>query len=91
MRRTEAINSMYDELAKAEAKFPEWPRDPIHAAAIVSEEAGELTQAALQTAYEDGDPEKMKKEAIQTAAMALRFLIHYEYYAPAKSLQVRGK
>ena len=67
-------NVIHREVEKAERKFPWWPDDPIHAAAIVVEEAGELQQAALQFCYEDGTLEKMEKEALHTAAMAHRFL-----------------
>lgn len=69
------ISDVLDELHKAVTKHPSWPRhDAIHAAAIVQEEAGELIRAALQFHYEDGSPDEIHKEAIQTAAMGLRFL-----------------
>jgi hypothetical protein len=64
------------ELRAAIIKFPTFPIDPIHAAAIVVEEAGELQQAALQLTYEDGDWSALRKEYQHTAAMALRFLLH---------------
>ncbi|MGW8257953.1 MAG: hypothetical protein ACWGMZ_10745, partial [Thermoguttaceae bacterium] len=63
-----------DELKRAKAKWPGWPTDPVHAAAIVAEEAGELVQAALQCTYEGSHSQKMVDEAIQVAAMAIRFL-----------------
>lgn len=63
-----------DELAKAQAKHPQWPDDIIHAAAIVNEEAGELTRAALQFTYQEGRIEEVQKEAIQTAVTAIRLL-----------------
>lgn len=69
------------ELAKAKYKFPEWPTDPIHAAAIVAEESGELTRAALQFTYEGAPRVAMFNEALQTAAMAIRFLENYHEYA----------
>jgi NTP pyrophosphatase (non-canonical NTP hydrolase) len=76
MTKYEAIELMISELRKAEEKFPGWPVDPVHGAAIVAEEAGELTQAALDLYYGRGDREKMRKEAAQTAAMGLRFLFN---------------
>lgn len=63
-----------DELAKAQEKHPQWPDDIIHAAAIVNEEAGELTRAALQFTYQEGRIEEVQKEAIQTAVTAIRLL-----------------
>ena len=70
------IASILAELERAEAKFPKWPTDWIHAAAIVAEEAGELTRASLKLTYEDRTLSfhDLETEAIQTAAMAIRFL-----------------
>lgn len=70
------------ELRKAKKKFPNWPDHPAAQAGIVSEESGELMKAALLWKYERGktddhqmkQKEEMKLEAIQTAAMAIRFL-----------------
>lgn len=74
------------EVQKAEDKHPSWPvkknRHPdavfyddfVYAAAIVSEESGELLRAAIQYQYEGAQPHEMLKEAKQTGAMALRFL-----------------
>lgn len=76
------MNEVIAELDRAFVKFPTWPSDPIHAAQVVAEEAGELGKAALQACYE---PEKatrqnMCDEAIQTAAMAIRFLMSVHTY-----------
>lgn len=70
------------EIERATSKFPTWPTDPLHALAVLGEEFGELTKATLQTAYE---PHKVKwdelrSEAVQTAAMALRFLTSLDRY-----------
>ncbi len=62
------------EMERARAKFPDWPRDGIHAAAIVCEEAGELIRAALRHRYEGGSTEDMREEALHVAATACRFL-----------------
>jgi NTP pyrophosphatase (non-canonical NTP hydrolase) len=74
-----------NELAKAEAKHPEWPTDPLHAIAIIGEEFGELTQAVLQVTYEPGKSliTDVRREAVQTAAMALRFLQSMDAYVYA--------
>ena len=68
------LESVITELDMAKAKWPDWPVDPVHAAAVVSEEAGELVQAANDFCYSGGDLDRMKAEAIQTVAMGLRFL-----------------
>lgn len=70
------------ELDRATTKFPAWPTDPLHAVAIIGEELGELTQAALQCCYEEDKalPDDVRREAVQVAAMALRFLAGLERY-----------
>jgi NTP pyrophosphatase (non-canonical NTP hydrolase) len=82
-----AIKLVTDELRRAEAKFPLWPKDYIHAAAIVAEEAGELVRAALKGTYENGGRAAMSEEAVQTAAMALRFLCHLAHGEARQSEQ----
>lgn len=74
------------EIERATARWPGWPDDPVHAAAIVAEEAGELVQASIDFSYSLPDCAitgrnrrrvayaNMRTEAIQTAAMAIRFL-----------------
>ena len=82
------IDAIVDELAKATDKFPTWPDDPVHAASVVFEEAGELQKATLEHMYEPhkSDLLDVRDEAIQTAAMALRFLIslHRYQFTPCK-------
>ena len=78
-----------DELDKALAKFPAYPNDPLHAIAILGEEFGELTKAVLQHTYE---PHKatindIRAEAIQTAAMAFRFIASIDNFEFDKSEQ----
>jgi len=79
MKKQDALSKSFDfifaELKKAEAKFPGWPEDVVHGAAILAEEAGETVQAALDYYYHRCESkEKMIKEAAQAGAMALRFL-----------------
>lgn len=79
MTPEKALDMILMELREAEKKFPYWPGDVVHAAAIVAEESGELTQAALDRYYERHDSDnRMIKEAAQTGAMAIRFLIMME-------------
>lgn len=70
------------EVVRATTKFPTWPTDPLHALAVLQEEVGELTKEVVQLTYE---PHKsslaaVRVEAIQTAAMALRFLMSLDRY-----------
>lgn len=76
------IDAILDELRRAVAKFPTWPTDPLHALAVLGEEFGETTKAVLQAVYEPhkSTPADVRAEAIQTAAMAIRFLISLDAY-----------
>lgn len=83
------------ELDRATRKFPTWPTDPLHALAVLGEEFGELTKDALQLTYEPHktNAANVKKEAMQTAAMALRLamsLERYEYTPCAQHSQQDG-
>ena len=60
----------------ANIKHPEWPKDQVHAAAVVAEESGELVRAVLNEVYEKENMDFADKEAIQTAATCIRFLEH---------------
>ena len=78
------VNSVIDELQRAVAKFSQWPTDPLHAMGIVAEEVGELAKEVLQFVYEPHKSSQaaIHKEALQAAAMLLRFIesLHvYEY------------
>lgn len=90
-RPADMIGAVWDELEKACAKFPNWPTDPLHALAILGEEFGELTKDVLQMAYEPGktNAENVRNEAIQTAAMAMRFVASLDAYIYKVSEQHR--
>ena len=73
---TRAVELIFAELRKAEAKFPGWPDDPIHGAGILCEESGEAMQAALDYYYgRTTDTDRLKKEVAQAGAMAIRLLV----------------
>lgn len=84
-------NQVIDELRRAVAKFPTWPTDPLHALNILGEEFGELAKEVLQMVYEPDKASKTKiqSEAIQTAAMAIRFLASLDAYEYTPSKQHR--
>ena len=70
------------EVARATKKFPTWPTDPLHALAVLGEEFGELTKEMVQFTYEPHktNREKIREEAIQTAAMAMRLVKSLDDY-----------
>lgn len=86
--KEKAIDDIFSARPSSEKIHPGFPEDPIHAAAIVAEENGELQQAVLQWVYEGGRETAVYEEAIQTAAMALRFLFNMRRMKPIKSAQV---
>lgn len=80
------LEAILNELERAENKFPVWPADITHAGAIVAEESGELIRACLNREYaKDGESDALlldecRKEAVQTGAMAFRFLKNFHLY-----------
>lgn len=79
---TPIVREVLDEVIRATGKFPTWPNDPLHAMGVLHEEVGELAKAVLQQVYEPhkqnaGD---VRKEAVQAAAMTLRFLASLDTY-----------
>ena len=76
------IEAVLGEVQRASKKFPEWPTDPLHAVAVLGEEFGELTKAVLSLTYESDNLsiDDVRTEAIQTAAMALRFIYSLDRY-----------
>lgn len=93
MQNYTKLNQVLDEvtleLGRATGKFPQYPTDPLHAIAILQEEVGELTKAVLQATYEPekGSRAHIKEEALQVAAMAIRFLLSTDEYIHQKSEQ----
>lgn len=78
--RGEILAALGREVTRAEKKHPTWPTDPIHAAAILAEEASEVVKAALQVVYEGGSLAALIEELVQTGAMAVRFLENTRAY-----------
>lgn len=95
MELDRVIDRIFEELRKAEEKHPGWPMDPVHAAAILAEEAGELVQAALDYTYQGGSEKQMELEAAQCGAMAIRFLtmigVYDERSQANQYFMIRGK
>ena len=81
------LEGIETELRYAKEKFPLWPDDPIHAAAIVAEEAGEVVKAALQFTYEDGNLIHLYNESKQTATMCIRLMKNLDNYIKRNTFQ----
>ena len=78
------IKEIEAELDFANLKHPFWPEDSVHASAIINEEAGKLTQACIDHENDneslDEHLDRMRKKAVSTAAMAIRFLQDFDNY-----------
>jgi hypothetical protein len=88
-RVAQPYEPVFAELGRAVAKFPTWPTDPLHALGVLHEEVGELSKEVLQLVYEPHktSPAKVREEAIQAAAMALRFVLSLDTYVYAAGHQ----
>lgn len=75
MTRSEINRIVAAEYERAVNKHPLFPKDKIHAAAIVCEESGELIRECLNNVYHnENNITNIKTEAIQTIVTAIRFL-----------------
>jgi hypothetical protein len=85
----DAVVDVLHEMERASTKFPTWPTDPLHAVGVVAEEMGELQKEVMQLTYEPhkSSPESVRKEAVQLAAMAMRFLVSLDRYVYAPGPQ----
>jgi len=74
------VEEILKEMHRAEVLHPNWPTDPVHAAAILSEEAGEVVKAVNNIVEKHLDDSDYRTEAIQCGAMCLRFLKNLEKF-----------
>lgn len=88
-QRVSVVREVLAEVERAAKKFPTWPTDPLHALAVLAEEFGELSKAALQLTYEPekSSADQVHQEAIQTAAMAVRFAMSLHRYKYERAAQ----
>lgn len=66
-----SLNSVLIERNKQDAKWGEQNHDPFTFLAILTEEVGELAQAALHGRYGGPESNNIREEAVQVAAVAL--------------------
>jgi len=72
---------IHEEVMRAKHLHPLWPTDPMHAVNILHEEVGELAQAIADVIYKTDTIDHVREEAIQAAAMCVRFLDSLEVYS----------
>lgn len=89
MTKALALAASMAALERAQTKHPTWPTDPIHATTIIAEELGELHGEVLRLTYEPdkGDEDRVREEALDLVAAAIRFLISLDHYNYQPSLQ----
>jgi len=80
----EAAQAVIKEYHRACRLYPDWPTDPIHAASILAEESGETLKEANNFYWGHKDHlaalKKSEIEAVQSGAMALRYLVGMDRY-----------
>ena len=74
MTTEKILASILAEVEQAEKKHPIWPSNLIHGGAIVSGKAGEFIKAILDYNEQKSSKYWIMREAVQTAATAIRFL-----------------
>lgn len=81
MTQSDIISEVMKELKRAKRLHPNFPKHIAARAGILCEEAGEVMKEALEIKYETGknggyseQKRRLRKETIQTAAMAMRLL-----------------
>lgn len=69
--RSNALNDVLTERIRQDDKWGEQNHDPFTYLAILTEEVGELAQAALHTRFGGNKASGLREEAVQVAAVAL--------------------
>lgn len=68
---TKALEDVLSERARQDAKWGEQNHDPFTYLAVLTEEVGELAQAALHARFGGHAADGLRMEAVHTAAVAL--------------------
>lgn len=78
-RRLKVVHAVWEEYDLARTLHPDWHQDLVRGASTAIEEAGETTQAVNDYClHNKGSIEAIRNEAIQAAAMYIRFLVESE-------------
>ena len=78
------LDAIRREMTRAEEIHPNYPMDPLRQTALMCEEAGEALKEAINLTRprahnQKRSRQKLRREVIQTAVMAIRMLITMDY------------
>ena len=82
MQTSVAVHRALEALEAAKRKWPGIVTDPMHLAAILAEECGEVAAACHDFTYCQRSRDQIAMEAAQVAAVALRILENIELLEP---------
>jgi hypothetical protein len=71
----QCLQAIVSELVKVEEEHPDWPDNLIDAAEIVSDKARDFSAAVRTPLFDEKDKRLISREAAQTGAIVLRFLL----------------
>ncbi len=74
VQATDALASVLVERVNQDLKWGEQNHDPFTYLTVLTEEVGELAQAALHTKFGGDKADGLRAEAVQVAAVALAFV-----------------
>ena len=78
-RRMKIYQAIKAELDRASKLYPDWWQDMVYGASTAMEESGEALKAVNDFAlHKKGSIDEIRKEAIHSAAMWIRFLVETE-------------
>lgn len=77
---TRVLSDVAEEYMRAEELFPGGSQSAHEGYAVLLEEVDELWEVVKENQKTPGRSDRLRKEAIQVAAMAVRFLMEMEEY-----------
>jgi Zn-finger protein len=74
------LDAVAEEVERAAQMYPWWPVNIVEQAAIAAEESGEVVKSVNNYYWKHGDDsvEDIRKEAVQAAAMWVRFIVNLD-------------
>ena len=74
-QRLEKYIPIEAELKRIESKFPNYPEDMFKQAALINQEAGEVSKAVIKCHCEGESLSNVKNKLIETSAYCMRMLV----------------